>query len=127
MSTRAVAILLVFNQAQEDGSAVFTNSMDFPALIIAIPRPSLLSHCRCSFDPYGNFSRLLSRRRRGLIDQISKKKEPKHGVPIAGSCLREPFTSLRSGAVLGDPSRMKSRSRPSKLASVLIPTPITKS
>ena len=67
MSTRAVATLLVFNQAQEDGPAVFTNSMDFPALIIASPRPILLSHCRCSFDPYGDFGGLLSRRG-GLFD-----------------------------------------------------------
>ena len=62
-----MATLLVFNQAQEDGPAVFTNSMDFPALIIAGPRPSFPSHCRCSFDPYGDFSRLLSGRG-GLFD-----------------------------------------------------------
>ena len=58
MPNRAVATLLVFNQAQEDGPAVFTNSMDFPALVMASPRPSLLSHSRCSFDPYCNFSGL---------------------------------------------------------------------
>lgn len=62
-----MATLVVLNQAQEDGLAVFTNSLDFPALIITSPRPSLLSHCRCSFDPYGNFSRLLSGRG-GLFD-----------------------------------------------------------
>lgn len=62
-----MATLLVLNQAQEDGPAVFTNSMDFAALKIASPRPSLLSHCRCSFDPYGNSSRLLSGRG-GLFD-----------------------------------------------------------
>jgi hypothetical protein len=96
-----VATLLVLNQAQEDGPAVFANAMNFPALMIASPRPSLLSHCRCSFDPYGNFSRLLSGRG-GLLDEVSKKKEPKHSIPIAGGCLREPFTFLRSGSVLGN-------------------------
>jgi hypothetical protein len=59
-----MATLLVFNQAQEDGAAVFTNSMDFPAFMIASPRPSFFSHCRCSFDPHSNLRRLLSGRGR---------------------------------------------------------------
>lgn len=113
MSKRAGTTLFVFNQAQDDGPTVFTNSMDFPAFIIASPRPSFLIHCRCSFDSHSHFRRLLSGRG-GLFDWISKKKEPKHAILITGGCLRKPFTFLRSGAVLGNQSRNASRNGPSK-------------